>query len=92
MMRMPDLVCRADCCHKPQHVQISANHAGIAQPGQSAPSHIDYLNVLADLRETVGCVIGTGIKNHLVALPDQLARQTDALPLTAAFHQQFMHD
>ena len=91
-MWMPDLVCCADRRSKPRHVQVSAKHTWVAKPGQTAPSHIDYLDVLADLRETVRRVIGGGIKNYLVALADQLSRKADALPLTAAFHQQFMHD
>src|SRR5882672_732081 len=92
MMWMPYLMFCADCRGKPHHVQIPAKHARLAKPRKPAPPHVDYLDFLADFWKTIGRVIGAGIKNHLVALAGQLARQTDALPLTAAFHQQFMHD
>ena len=92
MMGVPDLVLRPDCCRKPHHVQIPTEHARFAKPGQTSPAHIDDRDVLADLWKAVGCVIRRSIKDYLVALTSQFARETDALPFTAAFHQQLMHD
>ena len=77
---------------KALHIEISTDKQRLAQSPQSAASHINDVEVLADFGETVGPIISRGVKSDLVALRGQCASKRNTLPLATTFDQQFMHD